>query len=82
MSCSWKNIALPKLGVRSFTLLALEGQSESRASLPYSAIVLSLAQGRQLGFLKSKVMAIADLVSSPQYAGLNEFDLFCVCAFV
>lgn len=70
MSFSWEN-----------TLLALESQGEKRVSLPYIVIALSLAQGGQLRFLKSKVNATADLVSSPQYAGLNEFDLFflCVC---
>lgn len=52
------------------TLLALEGQGEKRDSL---------AHGGQLRFLKSKVKTTADLVSSPQYAGSNELDLFCVC---
>lgn len=71
-----------ELGVRSLTLRAPVGQSEKRAWLPYSATILSLAQGGQLGFLKSKAIATADLVSSSQYVDANEFYLFCVHAFV
>lgn len=65
--------------MRSLTIPAPESQGEKKAWLPCSAIALSLAQGRQLGLLKSKAMATADLVSSPQYVGSNKFDLFCVC---
>lgn len=68
--------------MRSLTLWAPVGQGEKRAWLPCSAAVLSLAQGGQLGFLKSKTTATADLVSSSQYVGSNEFYLFCVRAFV
>lgn len=77
-----RTLLLSELGVRSLTLGAPVGQSEKRAWLPYSATILPLAQGGQLGFLKSKAIATADLVSSSQYVDSNEFYLFCVHAFV
>lgn len=63
-------------------MLAPESHGEKKAWLPCSAIALSLAPERPLGFLMSETMATADLVSSPQDVGSNKFDLFCVCAFV